>query len=288
MGELESTKTFNDVVAIARQIRSLQDSYVYESEQFADYIEDYGELSAKTLKDYIEQLKQLKSKQSNSKISAETYNKHIKAIKNRIRWILEHQNVDPILHYQINEFLKKIKLKKVHSRTVSEEDIPTQEEVQILFASAPTRLGLMMEFLLYTGARISEALNVTFGDVRKQKASVVIRLRGKGNKERKVYLIRDVYDRIVKEFGGKEYLFEHHGKQYSRTAVTNRIRDLSLKTIGKAISAHDLRHRIGTDMTKTYGLWAAKEYLGHASVKTTDEFYNHNKVTARDVQDLYR
>jgi len=34
--------------------------------------------------------------------------------------------------------------------------------------------------------------------------------------------------------------------------------------------------------------WAAADYLGHASIQTTNRIYNHNRVTARDVRDLYR
>ena len=286
--ELEKRQKDAHLMAAVNAIASIQDAYSYEAQKFAEHIKAEEEISPRSIQSYIDNLKELRSKHDGSIISAETYNKHVKAIKNRIRYLIQNQQLSVVERFQIEDFLKGIKLKRIHSSAVTEENIPTKEEMYLLLREAPVKLSLIMEFLLYTGARISEALRVENSDVKVQKESVIVRLRGKGDKERFVYLVREVYNQIRVEFNGQKYLFEHNGRPYNRVATTNRIREVSMKLIGKSISAHDVRHRLGTDMTAVQGLWAAKEYLGHSSIATTDRFYNHNKVTARDIKDLYK
>lgn len=276
---------------VLSRITSIQDAYKPESDEFIAFIQDRGVISPEVIWAYVDRLNNRMAQGKRAFISAETYNKHVKTVKNRVRLMLKmvSTNLTDIERYRVNEVLSEIKYRKINSRAVTDEKIPTHEELGILLQEAPKRIGLMIEFLVATGCRISEALNVTLGDVTKRKKMVAIRVRGKGGKEREVYVDRKLYDRIIVEFNDEPrlYLFQHDGRQYNRRTFGSEIKRISEKTIGKSLSPHSLRHLVGTRLTRKHGLWAAKSYLGHSSVNTTQEYYNHNKVTATDIQDLF-
>lgn len=289
--QLEQGVSQKEALARALQfISSIQDSYTPESDRFVDYLYEYG-ISPETIQNYVQELEHTVIPGANRKYSAETFNKHVKAIKNRVRRLMKahERSMTGLQRHQIEEMLKTLPTRRVHSYTKTEDEIPTKEEMQVLLAQAPKRLSLIMEFLLYSGARISEALNIMVGDVKKSKGHVSIRLKGKGKKEREVYVPMALYNRILADFDQRNrlYLFQHGGKTYNRNAITNEVRRVSGEIIGKKISPHDIRHRIGTDMTKKYGLWSAADYLGHSDIKVTQRYYNSNRVSAKHIKELY-
>jgi len=88
-----------------------------------------------------------------------------------------------------------------------------------------------------------------------------------------------LYNAILAEFKGTSFLFEHAGREYSRVAVTNRIRELSARTIGKEVTAHLIRHHRGTVLSERFGISKAASELGHSSIATTKAFYDHSKLS---------
>lgn len=291
MNEIEKASQESALVRAINYLSSIEDSYTAESDRFVDYIWEHG-ISPESIKRYIAEIAESEVSGQNRKIAAETYNKHVKAVKNRIRALVNasFSHLTGGERYRIEETLKEIPLKSVQHYAKEDEEIPSPEEMRRLLAHAPKRLSLIMEFLLFSGARISEALNVRLGDLKKNKGHITVTLRGKGGKERKAYIPRNLYDRIVVEFDdhNRQYLFQHHGRKYSRNSVANMVKQHSLRIIGKDISPHDIRHRLGTDMTKEYGLWSASSYLGHSTIAITQKFYNANRVTAKHIKDLYK
>ena len=77
----------------------------------------------------------------------------------------------------------------------------------------------------------------------------------------------------------RRWLFEHSGKQYSRISVTNRIKQLSERTIGKPVTAHMLRHYRETVLSEKLRISKASSELGHADIRTTKRFYDHSEVS---------
>lgn len=289
--EIESTDAMSGLARAIEYLSTIEDSYTPESDRFLDYLWANG-LSPASIKQYVADLETLEVEDGNRLISAETYNKHVKAVKNRIRILAKqsHFHLTPEQQFKIEETLKAIPLKRIQHHGKEEAELPSREEMKLLLAQAPKRLSLIMEFLLYSGARISEALNVRMGDIQKYRGHVTVTLRGKRNKERLTFVPRDLFDRILREFDQHErrYLFQHSQRQYNRKSIANEVKRQSYKIIGKDISPHDIRHRLGSDMTLEYGLWAASDYLGHASIAVTQQFYNSNRVSAKHIKDLYR
>jgi integrase len=118
-----------------------------------------------------------------------------------------------------------------------------------LIAQSPDWLGLIMKLLIASGLRISELLGIKLRNVRKNGDSRSIRIRGKGNKERKIEVDGNLLKAIRKEFEGVTYLFEDKDhKPFRREMVSMSIKRLGLKVLYKNISAHTLRHSFATAM----------------------------------------
>ena len=142
-----------------------------------------------------------------------------------------------------------------------------------------------MTLFLNCGMRLSELVVINLGDFKEG----TIRIVGKGNKERLIYLnnaceeaLRDyISERAsLPHIIDKNALFisKRTGKRMSNRRV-EQVVDQALKTAGlegRGYSTHKLRHTAATLMYR-YGdadMLALKEILGHAHVTTT-EIYTH-------------
>ena len=75
------------------------------------------------------------------------------------------------------------------------------------------------------------------------------------------------------------YLFEHHGRPYSRISVTNRIKHESLKILGREVSARQLRHTwAAIQIKRGRGVSAVAAVLGHADPGLTARMYPEGEL----------
>ena len=143
----------------------------------------------------------------------------------------------------------------------------------------------ILTLFLNCGMRLSELVGINVSDI-KNNASV-IRIVGKGNKERIVYLndaCRDSIERYM-EVRPKEGLYDKNALFISRQKkrispktvqylVKKYLKDIDLG--GSGYSVHKLRHTAATLMYK-YGnvdIRVLKDILGHENLGTT-EIYTH-------------
>ena len=129
--------------------------------------------------------------------------------------------------------VKGIKLSK-NERVIRPESVLSEDEIERLIKAADPKTSLIILFLSKTGCRISEALNITIGDVKENDDAVEISVVGKGQKGRTVYLAKDDLLRMRQTFKGKKYLFETiHGNRYDKVNVTKKIGKLSESVLGQ-------------------------------------------------------
>jgi site-specific recombinase XerD len=137
------------------------------------------------------------------------------------------------------------------------------EKIKSIFAKAEPADLMFYQFLLWTGCRRSEALNLLWQDVHLDKQ--VCRVTGKGSRERIVPLHQSVIDTLlpVKKDIGKVF------KQYFKDTWSKRFHLLA-KSCGIDARLHDLRHSAATYMLASgIDLRAVQAILGHASISTT-------------------
>ncbi|MDV2419630.1 site-specific tyrosine recombinase XerD [Corynebacterium tuberculostearicum] len=175
------------------------------------------------------------------------------------------------------------------------------DEVSRLIEATPTETPVdvrdraLLEMLYGTGARISEVISLNVDDV--SSAQEVIRLRGKGNKERIVpmgsharqaidaYLVRA---RPALNKGKTPALFVNtRGGALSRQSAWAVLKTAAQRVeLGKSISPHTLRHSFATHLLEGGAdVRTVQELLGHSSVTTT-QIYTH--VTADSLREVWR
>ena len=147
------------------------------------------------------------------------------------------------------------------------------------------RARILLELIYGSGLRISECQNLTWDRI--DVNAKLVRVLGKGNKERIVPLTESFIDRIANfkqmeaEAGhlptATGYVFlSEDGKPFGLRTLRNDIHDL-LREIGwegKA-SPHVLRHSFATHLLENGAeIMSVKEMLGHSNISTT-QVYTH-------------
>ena len=186
-------------------------------------------------------------------------------------------------------------------------------EMQALMAGARSeRQQMFMKFLWSTGVRIAELLAIEIKDCKPFKDRVFVQLHGKGKKERRIWITRDLYRELRDFFGNKHWLekrqvekmvsgksiaiteeIDHNylfktstGKSYSRNYISDQIAKLAEHVLGRRISAHYFRHGFASTTIQQNGtnnIAGLSNWLGHSKTSTTLDMYVHGKLTDNEV-----
>lgn len=141
----------------------------------------------------------------------------------------------------------------------------------------------MIMFVLFTGARVSELVNITLDKIDLREG--VVRIHGKGDKERIIPITSELRDLLISYLKERkidsEYLFpSRSGKALSPLSVQLIVRRFfEERGVGKRITPHKLRHTFATlALEAGVSPITISELLGHSSLNTTMK-YTH--VTSR-------
>lgn len=166
-------------------------------------------------------------------------------------------------------------------------DPVTLDEVMALLRAASNPRDRALVVLLYgAGLRVSEVVGLELGSIYLDAG--LIRVLGKGNKERVVPIGQEVIDAVrryieedrPKRLGGKtsDHLFPGRGGRgkLTRQAAFALLRRLQVAAgLSRDISPHKLRHAFATHLVRGGAdLRSVQAMLGHADLRTT-EVYTH-------------
>ncbi len=267
---------------LAATIRRIPSTYGEAAERFAVFVEAFGYGIGEGVMEYpawLEIQRRIDREGREVSYSSSWHNRQVKAVKEIVRYLLDHSDMRASHRAAVEGQLNKLKYRRPKEGISKAERVPSPEEVQVLLERADPRLSLVIEFLYVTGCRISEALGAEIGAARRGERITHISILGKGALTRDLRVTTQLYDRIRAQFNGSRLLFEHSGRPYSRIATTNRIKQLAERTIGKPVTAHMIRHRRGTDLSDQLGISKAASVLGHRSINTTKAFYDHSEAS---------
>lgn len=161
---------------------------------------------------------------------------------------------------------------------------------------ASLRDRALLELLYGAGARISEAVGLDVDDIDGDED--VIRLQGKGRKERLVplgsyaadaltaYLVRGRPALSMRGRGTPAVFLNQRGGRLSRQGAWTVLRRAAERAdLTGHISPHTLRHSFATHLLEGGAdVRVVQELLGHASVTTTQIY---TMVTARQLREVY-
>lgn len=190
------------------------------------------------------------------------------------------------------------------SPLVKHKSLKTAEKVQIPFSEKEMQMldelpeaddfesarnQLIVELFYSTGIRRAELISIKINDM--QLARHVLKIKGKGNKERLIPVLPSVCETLEKyldyrqdlfKINEPEYLFlTEKGNKVYPMLVYRIVKDYFSKISTKTkISPHILRHTFATHLlNQGADINSIKSLLGHESLSST-QVYTHNDIAA--------
>lgn len=146
---------------------------------------------------------------------------------------------------------------------------------------------LIVKLLYFTGIRRAELIDLRPADI--DMADMLIKVRGKGDKERMIPIGGELLQELKEyrkereellEEQGNDFLFftEKRNKLYPKSVYSIVRKELEKITLKSKRSPHILRHSFATHLLEHGAdLNAVKELLGHSSLAAT-QIYTHNSI----------
>jgi len=172
----------------------------------------------------------------------------------------------------------------------------TQDELKALYGTPPrTRgdfrsatLSLALELLFTTGIRVGELCKIQIHDI--DLSTGTISIKGKGNRERRVFLVDETIKQQVETYAKSRNKLSHNTDIFLLTfrgtpATPDYIRRIIHKHVeglplNRRITPHMLRHSAATQLLESgLDIRHVQKLLGHASISTT-EIYTHVSDTS--------
>lgn len=258
-------------------------SYQNDLSAFFEYIKkefqtaSISEISTTMIRSWLASLKE-------KTCSSKTVNRKISALKSFFKFQLKSGiiSINPVAP------VASLKVSRKLPSFIEEREMETLWESGFFpdsFAGRTERL--IFEILYQTGIRRTELIQLKESDV--QKASGVIKVLGKGNKERFVpvsngllQLIGQYIDEKKATFpqGASELLLVNAkgGRLYPKYVYKVVKKNLNKVSNAAKKSPHVLRHTFATHLTNHGAeINAIKELLGHSSLAST-QIYAHNSI----------
>jgi integrase/recombinase XerD len=157
---------------------------------------------------------------------------------------------------------------------------------QRILEDGDLRLYAIATLLAYTGVRISEALTIILNDICFEAKEIIIR-KGKGNKQRIVYLSSKAIQALrsylkVRRSDG-EFLFVSRENDNLSRSVVNR----EFQKYSNLVTPHMLRHYYCSHaLDMGYTIADVANQVGHRDVRTTLLYTNPSRKKLKDMAEL--
>lgn len=161
-------------------------------------------------------------------------------------------------------------------------DLKNHEVQQLMACVSDLRDQALFSLMLYGGLRVGELTLLTpscFDSSGGAEDSVKLRVFGKGQKERVVYLLRRAFLPVQLYLqhnpirSPNDVIFRNHrGKPLTVAGIQYLVRDYSEKS-GVSFTAHDLRHTCARWLAEgRMPLLSLSRFLGHSNPQTTQRY----------------
>lgn len=163
--------------------------------------------------------------------------------------------------------------------------IDVKEYEQLVDAIEHPTIKTIIQFLFYTGLRITECLSLTLDDVDLVEKIIFVQ-NGKGNKQRKVPIspklmpILQQYKKQIRPKTESNHFFALAKTGRVSDVYVNRILHDTTKKLGwkKIVTCHVLRHSFASNLVKNdVHIVHIQKLLGHADLKTTSVYVHANQ-----------
>lgn len=232
---------------------------------------------------------------TNSGVSNATVVRVISSIKSFYRYLV----FEGIIKEDPSVLLESPKLGRHLPDVLSVEEIDKIIAAIDMKKAEGQRNKAILETLYGCGLRVSELINLQLRDIYKKDA--IVRVIGKGNKERLVPISKSALKEIgiyCKEWrsrlkikpGYEGFVFlNRRGAQLTRVMIFTIIKNaVKASGIEKSVSPHTFRHSFATHLLENgANLRVIQEMLGHASITTTEIYTHLNSKMLSDTVEKY-
>lgn len=282
----------NNYLDYIRTIRNYSDltekNYLADIEEFEEYLKknkiDFKNISYQDITKYNKYLKE------ELNLSSASLGRHLSSLRSFYNYLLSEGIIDTNPFKLVSTPKKAQKLPNYMKYSEFEEMINTCTNDPL-----GIRNKCLLEVLLATGARISEIINIKLNDM--DLSNQEIKVLGKGNKERIVFLNEHAVDSINDYLNNSRYILlgnkqsdklfiNHVGGELTdrgvRTILDNIIKQSSLNI---KVTPHMFRHTFATMLlNEGCDLKSVQELLGHVNMSTT-QIYTH--LTSDYIKEMY-
>lgn len=173
------------------------------------------------------------------------------------------------------EGLSVKRTKRLPTEPLSRDDLDA-----LLSCANDERDRLLLLVLAYTGLRISEMARLTCEDIDWQKGT--IRIRGKGDKERRIAPNPDVLRRLRAWLGmfptGPIWYSKRQHNQLSGHQIRKILYEIAERARVKGVHPHRLRSFFATEYIDQFAdIQALQGLMGHESIETTARYSQYTR-----------
>lgn len=270
-------------------------------------------------KEYYTYLKRIKGLSERTIYHYFTYHRHFhdqNISQNSINKFLQSKNNNTVCRSYLKSWLeflgkdKEFKIPKAKTGREKQRIIRyiSREEMARIIKEAylyKRKFGIMFEILYYGALRRSELRTISTNSINWENLNgknTEVKVTGKGKKDRTVYIPSKTALRILKIYAKKGLINDHMTREdviiklsnmndplftYSENAIWRKIRDLSIKAIGRSIRPHEIRHARATHMVEDkIPERTIQKYLGHSSLAITEIYLHTTEKKALQEIDL--
>lgn len=205
-------------------------------------------------------------------LEVDTQRTYVYVIRQFYQWLAnvfrEMGNIN--LYEEFNQFVEELRVPRGSKRpqwlTVDE----AKNLLEVAKQEKDPRKYAVIKFILSTGLRVSEFVNMKLTDFQKDGNSYLLRIKGKGNKERILRISEDLYNLLISS--------GWFNKRVHRRTIHRWISELG-KKIGLDVHPHTLRHTFAhTLLERGESLATIQTLLGHSSISTTGRYVKEKSV----------
>jgi integrase/recombinase XerD len=277
--------------SLIKHIEAISDAYSSDCRTMMDYFHSrrIWPISIDHMVAYARDLSTLEYRPGRF-YSAESINKKLSMLivrLDQISLVLSlHDILSDAIARRIETAKKEISLERAKRNMQDKRDLALREhEIRnIINACKRESTRVIISVLYQTGARISELLSAKYMDITISRTYITLKLRGKGNAYRSVYISSAICDRVFQCFGRRppgDYIFCENEKRITSGMIYRRITRAAMRAGYPNVSPHTFRHSFATRMiNETKDISRVSKYLGHSSVDTTIRYYDSNEFDA--------
>lgn len=209
-----------------------------------------------------------------SNLSLSSRNRKSACLKSFLKWLFQERHIERDLNIQIHSPKPPVRMPHFLSVDESVAVLKTAElavkKSKERFRDQALREKALLLLLYGGGLRVSEACNVKWQDIDANKR--LIRIRGKGSKERIVALPPIVLKSIADLKGKGKFVWG--AEPLSTRVAFSIVRSLGARAgLVKPLHPHALRHSFATHLLSSgTNLRTLQELLGHASLSATQKY----------------